>query len=240
MWPFKRKDSLLSSGIFFGYTDFHSHILPGVDDGVQSLSESLIILDRLELMGVRTVWCTPHIMEDIPNKTRDLQASFAALCEAYAAEGGHIELHLASENMLDTLFERRLAEEDVLPLGPRGDQLLVETSYYNPPMHFHALLQEIKQAGYTTVLAHPERYNYMDDAEYDAVKAMGVRFQLNLYSLAGCYGPAVRAKALRLLSRGLYDLSGTDTHSLSQLQKACATKNIDKNLLAKLPLDNIH
>lgn len=69
MWPFKKQIPLKASGIFAGFTDWHSHILPGVDDGVQTLEESLAILQQYEVLGVKAVWLTPHIMEDIPNTT---------------------------------------------------------------------------------------------------------------------------------------------------------------------------
>ena len=65
-------------------------------------------------------------MEDIPNRTEDLKERFMELNAAYQ---GNIILHLAAENMLDNLFEERLAKNDLLPLGNEGKHLLVETSY---------------------------------------------------------------------------------------------------------------
>ena len=67
MWFFKKQTSLVGSGILEGFTDYHSHILPGVDDGIQTLGESLDTLDCLEKLGVKSIWLTPHVMEDIPN-----------------------------------------------------------------------------------------------------------------------------------------------------------------------------
>lgn len=114
-----------------GFTDYHSHILPGVDDGVQTMDESLEILRLYEEQGIKSVWLTPHIMEDIPNTTAHLRDRFAELQAAYT---GGVQLHLAAENMLDNLFEERLGKNDLLPLGENGDHLLVETSYFSPPM----------------------------------------------------------------------------------------------------------
>lgn len=78
MWFCKRK-TLEESGFFRGFTDWHSHILPGVDDGVQSMDESLQILAEYERLGVKEVWLTPHIMEDIPNTTEKLRNRFVEL-----------------------------------------------------------------------------------------------------------------------------------------------------------------
>ena len=216
MWPFKKHLSLSSAGLFEGFTDCHSHILPGVDDGVRRLDESLAILARYEEMGVRKVWLTPHIMEDIPNTTGDLRARFEALLAAYQ---GPVELHLAAENMIDNLFEKRLTDNDFLPIGPRGDHLLVETSYFTPPYGFHDTLEKIKALGYFPILAHPERYVYMEQKDYDRLKEKKILFQLNVFSLSGYYGKEVRQIAEALLKKGYYDFAGTDIHSITMLDR---------------------
>ena len=69
MWLFHKTTVLSRSGLLKGMVDCHSHLLPGVDDGVQSMEESLQILREMEQQGIRRVWRTPHIMEDIPNET---------------------------------------------------------------------------------------------------------------------------------------------------------------------------
>lgn len=192
-----------------GYTDWHSHILPGVDDGVRTMKEAIGILQTYERLGFDTIWLTPHVMEDMPNATAALRERFEELKAAY---GGKVRLQLASENMLDNLFEQRLECGDLLPLGEAGDSLLVETSYYSPPMDLHNTLRRIQERGYYPVLAHPERYRYMEKKDYRELKDMGVKFQLNLASLYGLYGAHVQAKALYLKRKGLYEYTGTDTH----------------------------
>ena len=107
MWPFRKKQTLEESGFFRGFTDWHCHILPGVDDGVQTMEEALQILAEYERLGIKEVWLTPHIMEDIPNTTQHLRERFKELQATYQ---GNVVLNLASENMLDRLFEERLAQ----------------------------------------------------------------------------------------------------------------------------------
>ena len=215
MWPFSKKQTLAESGFFKGFTDWHCHILPGVDDGVPSMDEALAILAEYERLGIEEVWLTPHIMEDIPNTTAHLRKRFAELQSAYT---GSVALHLAAENMLDPLFEQRLAAGDLLPLGPDGNRLLVETSYFNPPLDLYGMLERIKSAGYHPVLAHPERYLYMSPADYRKLKASGIEFQLNLPSLTGLYGKTAQKKAEALHKHGLYDYTATDLHSIRQLE----------------------
>lgn len=198
-----------------GMTDWHCHVLPGVDDGVQSMDEAVDILGQYEALGIKEVWLTPHIMEDLPNTTSDLRARFSELKEAYK---GKLSLHLASENMLDNLFKERLEANDLLPLGDSGNTLLVETSYFNAPMDLYRTLEAIKAKGYFPLLAHPERYNYIDSfSTYTKMRDMGVKFQINLMSLCGYYGPVVKDKAIRLLSEGMVDRFGTDLHRVAQL-----------------------
>lgn len=215
MWPFSKSSSLEKSGFFKGFTDYHSHILPGVDDGIRTLEESLGVLDSYEQLGIKKVWLTPHIMEDMPNTTAHLRERFAELQTAWQ---GSVGLHLAAENMLDNLFEERLEQNDLLPLGEYGDHLLVETSYFNPPMNLYGTLERIKSKGYYPVLAHPERYAYMGENDYRRLKYIGVKFQMNLPSIAGMYGKSIQNKACLLLKACLYNFMGTDLHRLDMVR----------------------
>lgn len=227
MWPFSNKKPLRT--LLRGFSDVHSHILAGVDDGVQTLEESLKILSEYEALGIKEVYLTPHIMEDIPNTPEELREKFELLQRAY---NGPVELHLSAENMLDNLFEQRLSDGEFLPWGPEGDHLLVETSYYTPPMDFENLLQRIKSKGFTPLLAHPERYLYMDLKEYRHLRDdLGVRFQMNLFSLLGIYGTHAQKKAQMLLSKGFYSYAGTDLHSRRTLENLL-DKKIDPRFRA--------
>ena len=212
MWPFSKVDGLEKSGMFQGFTDWHSHILPGVDDGIRRMDDALAVLKRYEEAGVKKIWLTPHIMEDDANTTDSLRAQFAELKEAY---NGGIELRLAAENMLDSLFEERLENHDFLPIGEDGTHLLVETSYMNPPFGFQDIINQAMSEGYNIVLAHPERYRYMDESDYRDLKSQGVKFQTNFASLVGGYGETARKKAEWLLKEGMIDLTGSDIHRLS-------------------------
>lgn len=216
MWPFSKSvTNLKDSGIFSGLTDWHSHILPGVDDGIQTIEDSLEVLDAYQKLGIKRVWLTPHIMEDYPNETAMLKDKFAELSERW---NGTMEIKLAAENMLDSLYEDRLAKDDFLPIGDSGTHLLVETSYYTPPYGMDDMLDKTRRAGYFPVLAHPERYRYMEENDYKRLKDDGVLFQMNYISLVGGYGETARKKAEWLLSKGMIDVLGSDVHRLASVE----------------------
>ena len=272
MWPFNKKTTIAESGILRGATDYHSHILPGVDDGVESMDEALRILATYEAAGVKELWLTPHIMEDIPNTPDKLLARFAELQAAYT---GSITLHLAAEYMIDNhlrsllmnchsvtnnfpsfnegqlggaLHGKRAQEtalchfepkgeisttkEELLSIGAKHNHLLVETSYYTAPMRLHETLRKIKSLGYHPLLAHPERYMYMDKDEYIRLHQEGVKFQLNLPSICGDYGSTVKKRAQWLLKEGLYDVIGSDTHCEEGVEYLLRSRHKEKDLRA--------
>lgn len=228
---FNKKVSLTECGLFYNWTDRHSHILPGVDDGIRTIEDSMNVLRYYEQIGVDDVWLTPHIMEDCPNEPYELKERFEELCEAYAkTEGGSkIMLHLAAENMIDSLFVKRLESGNLLTYGDKGDELLVETSYAQAPYRFKLILQDIRKAGLTPVLAHPERYRYMEYDDYFTLHEQGVKFQLNITSLSGAYGPEPKARAEYLLEEDLYTYQGSDLHSLSAFKRAITEKSVRKH-----------
>lgn len=204
---FRRR--LLDSGILCGMTDVHSHILPGVDDGMPSLSESFSACLRLESLGIRRVFLTPHVMSGLPsNRPEFLRERFS---EFVSENPSGVEFRLAAEYMLDPGFPSHL-DEGLLSLG--GSRVLVETSYMGASPEFRDYLYGLRLRGYRPVLAHPERYLYLTVDELLSLRDGSLDFQLNLPSLAGAYGPEVRRRAFFLLRSGRYDFAGSDIHSL--------------------------
>lgn len=233
MWPFSKTFNLNDSGLFQGLTDFHSHILPGIDDGVRDFNDSLKILEEYERLGVKKVWLTPHIMEDFPNRTEDLKSRFNQLREKWQ---GKVEINLAAENMIDSLFEERIENNDLLPLESDGKYLLVETSYFNPPLGMKSVIERIKKKGFGIILAHPERYRYMEWQEYRELKKAGILFQINFMSLCGAYGALAMKKARRLLKNGMVDMVGSDLHSLDNLEFFLGQPFVKKDILKLLEI----
>lgn len=211
MFFFSRKTTLAESGFFPRHIDYHSHILPGVDDGAPDITKTGAMLKVLGEFGVKELWFTPHVMEDMPNKPSELKALFMEVSNKGIGLG--IKLHLASENMLDSLFRQRLRDNELIPIID-DRHLLIETSYFNAPMGLSEIINDIKDHGYVPVLAHPERFSYMGMTDYVSLKRAGVMFQLNYLSLLGAYGHSVAQKAVDILDKGMYNITGSDIHSL--------------------------
>ena len=226
---FNRRRSLLESGLLKGAVDQHSHILYGLDDGVKTQEDSLAILRFLEEQGVSEVWFTPHVMEDVPNTTEGIRARFEELESVYR---GGLRFHLAAEYMIDTLFEERLAARDLLTHG--NDTVLVETSAVAPPINLWEVLETMWKAGYRPLIAHPERYRYMDKADYKRLHDMGCVLQMNLPSIVGFYGESARERALDLLDKGWYSMVGSDCHRYRAIQAQYAARELKKDTLRKL------
>ena len=226
---FNRRRSLLESGLLKGAVDQHSHILYGLDDGVKTQEDSLSILRFLEEQGVSEVWFTPHVMEDVPNTTEGIRARFEQLKSIYR---GGLRFHLAAEYMIDTLFEERLAARDLLTHG--NDTVLVETSSVAPPINLWEVLETMRKAGYRPLIAHPERYRYMDKADYKRLHDMGCVLQMNLPSIVGFYGESARERALDLLDKGWYAMVGSDCHRYRAIQSQYAARELKKDTLRKL------
>ena len=226
---FNRRRSILESGLLKGAVDQHSHILYGLDDGVKTQEDSLAILRFLEEQGVSEVWFTPHVMEDVPNTTEGIRARFEELRAVYA---GGLQLHLAAEYMIDTLFEVRLARRDLLEHGE--DVVLVETSAIAPPINLWSVLDQMLKSGYRPLIAHPERYRYMGRDDYQELRNMGCILQLNLPSIVGFYGETVRQRAEYLLDKGWYRMVGSDCHRFKAIQTQYSAKELKKDTVAKL------
>ena len=226
---FNPKRSLIESGILKGSTDRHSHILYGVDDGIKTPEDSLEVLKFQESLGVKEVWCTPHIMEDVPNTTEALKARFEELKSIYQ---GPIRLHLAAEYMIDTVFEARLEAGDLLTM--EDDTLLMETSTIAPPYELKGFLRDAMSKGYRPLFAHPERCRFLEVKDCEELVEMGVKLQLNIASLTGYYGQSCRAKAEILLKKGIYSAYGSDCHRVKDIKEQYSRKEISKEMMKHL------
>lgn len=201
-------------------TDMHSHLLPGIDDGSPDLETSLQLIRGMKELGFSKLITTPHIMWDMYKNTREvILDKLDQLRTAVKAEGLAVEINAAAEYFLDDHVAGLLRDKKPL-LTISGNKVLVEFSLAHPSMSLKEILFEMQMQDYQPVIAHPERYIYLQHNKefYEELKDIGCLFQLNLLSLTNHYGKSVNELAQYLIKKGYYDLVGTDLHSFRHLE----------------------
>ena len=201
-------------------TDMHSHLIPGIDDGSPETETSIHLIRGLASLGYKKLITTPHIMWDMyRNDRNDILKRLEALQLAVKREGIDIELHAAAEYFLDEHVEQLLENNEPL-LTISNNMVLVEFSMALASMNLKDILFDIQMKGYQPVIAHPERYIYLDKNKdfYDELKDIGCMFQLNLLAVTGFYGKSAKELANYLIKKEYYDLVGTDLHHAGHLE----------------------
>lgn len=219
----------------------HSHLLPQLDDGVQSFEDALAIISQLKAFGYKKIITTPHIIADTYKNSPDTILPRLAELNAYLQrENADIKIEAAAEYYLDeALMQKVTAHEQLLTFGKK--YLLFETNFLNEPMFLKEFIFSATTQGYRLILAHPERYIFL---QHDIKKAQdlldrGVLFQVNLISLTGYYSREAKKLAERLIANGHVHFLGTDCHTLQQtsLIRKSFRSNYFKKALS-LPLLN--
>lgn len=193
--------------------DVHSHFIPGIDDGAQTMEDSMAMLRAFSEMGYKKVVTTPHVMSDAYRNTPEIiLAGLAKVRVALKNENIPIEIDAAAEYYLDYEFEKLVEEKKVLTFGKNF--ILFELAFINPPDSLYSVIFKMITNGYKPVLAHPERYNFWhnDFKKYEELVEKGVLLQLNINSLTGHYGPAVKIIAERMIDQNMISLLGSDCH----------------------------
>jgi len=199
--------------------DIHSHLLPKIDDGVQSLKESIALIRQFKLLGYTKLITTPHIISDYyPNTREIITEKLSIVQDALKIEEIDITLEAGAEYYVDMRFLDLIEESKLLTFMEH--YVLFETSYMDKPIILEHIIQSLLDKGYIPVLAHPERYKYLcgDINLYKQLKAKGVLFQVNAKSLYDKSKPAYKI-AMQLINLGLVDFIGSDAHRMRDLKK---------------------
>ena len=201
-------------------TDLHSHLLPGIDDGAPDLETSLSLIQGLRELGFERLITTPHVMGDMyPNTPEIISERLLAVHMGLAETSATADLQAAAEYFLDDQMADYMQDSKPM-LTISGKYLLCEFSMMSPTMGLKEMIFQLQMQGYQILLAHPERYVYleMNKGHYDELKAMGCLFQLNLLSLGSYYGKTVQSLTQYLIKKQYYDFAATDLHNVRQLE----------------------
>lgn len=210
---FKKKPAVPEIDYSALKVDLHSHLIPGIDDGSQSLEQSVSLIRNIVALGFEKIITTPHIMADYYRNTPEIILSgLDKLREELVKQNVNITIEAGAEYYLDETFDKKLNQGNMLTIGK--EYLLFELSYINYPQNLYETISNIRDKGYKPVLAHPERYPYFL-AEIDnfvRIKDAGCLLQLNTISLTGYYGKQSQKMAEDLVDNFLVDFMGSDMH----------------------------
>ncbi len=191
--------------------DLHCHILPGIDDGSGSFEESLAMAAMAADQGIRHIAATPHC---ITGSAREVKSSIALLQELLREENIPVQLYPGME-IFGTYDTARLLCEGKLMTLNGSRYPLIEFDFYTDGEDETEILQAVIDAGYTPLVAHPERYSCVcyEPERMNLWKQMGCLFQINRGSLLGRYGHQAQQMSLALVRRGFATVVATDAHS---------------------------
>ena len=201
-------------------TDIHSHLLPGLDDGVKTFEESKEIILYFKKLGYKKIITTPHIMIDAyKNSPASILGKLSKLKTFLSAENIEIEIEAAAEYYLDQeLMNSFEKDEKLLTFGKR--YILFETNFLTEPLNLKEFIFIATTKGYTPVLAHPERYLYLQNniEKLEDLLNRGVLFQVNVSSITGYYSKQSQQTARKLIDKGWIHFLGSDCHHLKHIQ----------------------
>lgn len=214
--------------------DIHSHLIPNIDDGARSVEQSLEMITQLSALGYQKCITTPHIHPKYPNTAEVIKRGLERFQKELVKNEMPMEIEVAAEYFVDESFEQKLDNEaEFLTFGSK--LILVECSFINRPFNFDDVMLRLMAKGYKPVLAHPERYAFLegDIAWLQELKNIGVLFQISLGSLADQYGSKSTHLVQALLKKDMVDFVGSDLHRRAHipfLKKGLKSKLIQRGL----------
>lgn len=215
---FKRKKTYPEVNLLT--VDIHSHLLPALDDGVKTVEEAEEIILRFKKLGYKKIITTPHVMSDAYRNTPELiLEKLKLLKEHLTLRGILIEIEAAAEYYLDEYLINQLeTNQKILTFGK--NYLLFETNFLTEPLQLKEFIFLATTKGYKPVLAHPERYLYLQNniEKMQDLLDRGVLFQLNISSITGYYSKQVKQVAKKLIEKKWVHFLGSDCHHVQHIK----------------------
>ncbi len=213
--------------------DLHNHLIYNVDDGSTSKELSIKILKEMEIKGVTDIVLTPHYIigtnyntnnQDKLNKLNDLQ------------QHTNIKLYLGNEVFIDNNIIKYINDKQISTIN-NTKYLLIELPLNNKLEEADNILFNLRNNNIVPIIAHPERYHYIDTNTLEQYINMGCLLQGNISSLYGKYGKTSQKNLKNLLKKHMIHLLGTDTHNTPiNLEKSYQTlsKIVDDKMKEEL------
>lgn len=211
--------------------DLHSHLCYGIDDGCKTIEVSISILRKMEKSGITDIFLTPHYVEDSKYNANNQkkQEIFKKIKEMCSAENINVNLYLGNEIFLTDNVINLIKKGEVKTLND-SKYVLMELPMFQKDPNTRTILHNVITAGYIPIIAHPERYEYIDK-KFDYLKdlqALGVLFQGNYQSLFGKYGKQAKKNLQKMIKDNIISFLGTDIHHEEELHMDKLFKEIKK------------
>ena len=195
--------------------DLHTHLLPAIDDGPDTMDEAVRMAAAARDAGIHTLVCTPHMIEHFPTDPAHVHAAVAEAQAAVDAAG--IDVRLVAGGEIALPYLARLDDEALrlASIGGAGQWLMLEMPFHGWPVDLPRIMDGLERRGYSVILAHPERADAVQrqpDRMRDIV-GRGALVQLTAASFLGEHGEAARRTAAVLLSGGAGHFLASEAHS---------------------------
>lgn len=196
--------------------DIHCHILPGIDDGAADIDTSLEMARIAQKDGIKTIVATPHYIEYESEISKDFIKNKCNLLNNYFLKNGiDIKILPGCEAYISHTLPSKYKEGTIMSINNDGKYILIELPMVEFPSYVEDVIFEFKLMGVTPIIAHIERYKYIDD-NFDLVYKLikkGALMQINSTSVTGLFGSKIMKKAVQLTRLNMVHLISSDAHT---------------------------
>ena len=197
--------------------DLHTHILPGVDDGVATEDDAVELARVAAADGVRTIVATPHYRDGFFVTARpDILSGVAALRQRLATEAIDVQVLPGAEIHICADLVQRVRAGHATTLADNGRTVLFELSMSQYPFDLETVVYELRLAGLQVLFAHPERIRYFQDdvRRFEALVRQGAFGQITTGSVLGVFGRDVDSFSEELIRKRLVQVVASDAHNV--------------------------
>ena len=197
--------------------DIHSHILPGVDDGAQSLEDSLAMARQAVEQGISTIVATPHHNSKYENNKEMIMPRVVELNNSLQKAGIPLQIIPGQECRIYGELIEGLQKGELLTINDSGKYMLVEFSSSSVPMYAEQLLYNVQFEGIVPIIVHPERNQKLisePDMIYEYVEK-GILMQVTAASVVGAFGKKVQKFCMQMLEANLVHFIASDAHNVT-------------------------
>lgn len=220
--------------------DFHSHILPNLDDGSRNIEETFKLIKEAEKAGFEGVICTPHYMENYyETDVKERNTWVKAIADNL--ENLNINIYLGSEIYLSENIIKLLETGKASTINDTS-YVLFELPMHAEPLNLYDVIYSMQQYKLVPILAHPERYSFVQkepEMVYDLIQK-GVLIQSNYGSIIGQYGKKAQFIIQKMLENNLVHFLGSDVHRENSIySKINECQEEIENIIGKEKLEEI-